>query len=1105
MRQWLDELGLGQYIQAFNENTVGFDVLHLLSDDDLKELGLSLGDRRRFQAAVEARKGDLLPEEISDVKKTGELQAEPELRQLTVLFCDLVNSTSLAAKLNPEDVREILLNYQNACSKVISHYDGFVAKFMGDGVYSYFGYPVAHEDDAERAINAGLEIVESIKAISPRFGDLPKLEVRVGIATGSVAVGDLIGDSTSERANVTGEAPNLAARLQAIAEPNTIVIGETTHSLAGGMFETAGLGKQILKGFPEPMAAWIVYSLRVSESRFQALRGRHLTKLVAREEEIEIVLRRWRRAREGEGQVVLISGEPGIGKSRLVQAIQEEIINESHIRLSYQGSPYHINSILHPVIQQIERDAGLVASDSPVETLDKLESMIAKSVKEPDETLPLLASLLSIPTDGRYPSLDLSPQRQLKLTLDVLVDRLVKLAEQQPVLFVFEDCHWIDPTTLELLELVIERVPKASVLMLITYRPEFVAPWIGRPRVTPIVLGRLEFRDCQAMVDALAENFGIDKELRDRIANQTDGVPLFIEELTKTVLESNPGHTAAFEVPKTLQDSLESRLDRLGPAKEVAQIGAVFGREFSYELLSLVAQHPQATLKSNLEKLVSSGLVSIRGEPPNATYTFKHALVQDTAYGSLLRNRRIELHDRIADALKEIFSTILHNEPEILAHHYEEACRYDLAAKYWYEAGRNSFNRSAIKETIAHTSRGLQIVEKIEDLELHNERESALQATLALAFMASKGVAHYDTGQAIMRANALLRKREGSPHFFPVMFGLSHFHSWSGPIQVALEAANQMWKIAKSNGSSDQLLPAYNALGLANFHLGENTTALHHLEQSNAIYDADRHADLAFIYMVEFRVNGLLYRSFIQFALGFPDRAAKLSDEAVNLARARQPRNLSAALGFGGHVGVFRGDVHKCLERSEECIALCQEHGYLAQSACAKVINGWAIAQNQDYSRGINLITDGIEYFRSVGSATWLCCYLATLANVCLSAGCLDDASSAVEEGLKISKETGARQFCSLLYQIKGDISVESPNSNPHTIESTYRKSINIARSQSAKSWELRAATRLARLLHNQGKTTEARDTLAPKYNWFTEGFDTVDLKEARAQLDEMS
>jgi class 3 adenylate cyclase len=682
-----------------------------------------------------------------------------------VLFCDLVGSTELSTRLDPEDMRDVLLGYQEACSKVIARYDGFVAKFMGDGVYAYFGYPRAHEDDAERAINTGLGIIEAITA------QRNDLAVRIGVATGNVAVGDLIGEGASEEANVVGEAPNLAGRLQGIAEPNMIVIGEATHTLAGGMFETTNLGAQNLKGFSDPVAAWAVLKARATESRFQATRGKHLTDLIGREEELGTLQRRWQRAREGEGQLVLISGEPGIGKSRLSQALQDAILDEPHTRLRYQCSPYHTNSVLRPIIEQFERVADMKQDDSPDVKLDKLENALARSGRPVEDAAPLIASLLSIPTDYRYPALNVSPQRQKEMTLEALVDQMVGLATQQPLLFMFEDAHWIDPTTRELLDLAIERVPDAAILMLITYRPEFDAPWVGRARVTPMILNRLEHRDCALMVENVARSFGIAGELRDRIAKQTDGVPLFIEELTKSVLETATGPGTTIEVPATLQDSLEARLDRLGTAKEVAEIGSAIGRTFDYDLLSRVTPMESAALESALAALVESGLATVRGAPPNAIYMFKHALVQDTAYASLLRDRRSQLHGRIAVALKEKFPEIDSTEPELLARHFTEAGQTEIAIAYWKRAGENCWERPAITEAIEHFGRGIELAQSLPDADKASRLELDLLTCLAPIIQAAHGWGGSESVDHHARAQSLARALNDTEKLFPSLWG----------------------------------------------------------------------------------------------------------------------------------------------------------------------------------------------------------------------------------------------------------------------------------------------------------------------------------------------
>jgi class 3 adenylate cyclase/predicted ATPase len=1100
--QWLDGLGLGRYAQAFADNDIDFRALPELSEDDLKELGLSLGHRRILQGVIKKRIEEAAHPGApmsAESNARSHPRSDAELRQLTVLFCDLVGSTALSSRLGPEDIRDVIRSYQDACATVSERFGGFVAKFMGDGVLVYFGFPEAHEDDAERAVYAGLGVVEAVRDLNL------DLSVRIGIATGTVVVGDIVGDGAAQEAAITGEAPNLAARLQEIAEPDTVVMGGDTRQLIGELFEVAGLGTRRLKGFDAPILAWRVVGPRRAETRFNAIRPASLSPLVGRDEEMEIMMRRWHRAMNGDGEVVVISGEPGIGKSRLAHAFQERIETEPHTPVRLQCSPIHANSAFFPIIDQLERAAGFAADDEPDKKLGKLETLL-RATGDPDgDVITLFAELLSIPVKGRYPPLNLSPQERKERTLALIVERLLRMADVRPILISLEDAHWIDPTTLELADRIIEKAPEAAILMLITCRPEFIAPWIGRPRVSQLALNRLDQRMCAAMVGSIAGGEELAQEVKEAIVQRTDGVPLFVEELTRSILETGEGATTAegiVEIPLTLKDSLEARLDRLGAAKETAQMGAVIGREFDFSLIAQVASLDATTLEAHLSRLVDSGLATVRGEPPTATYTFKHALVEETAYSSLLRSRRADLHGRIAEALESNFPELRSTEPELLAHHFEKASRYDSAARYWFDAGQFTFNRSAIAEAVAHLSRGLDVVGRIDDPYSRMEREAALQATLALALKASKGITHEDTIHALLRANDLLQGLDSSPLLFPVLFGIAHYYSWKGPQSAALDAGNQLLRLAQSSGDQDQLLPAHNALGMVNYHLGENETALRHFERSAELYDAERHRKLAFVYMLEFAVNGHFQRAFIRFALGYPDQAANLADTAVALGRSRQPVNLSAALGIGGQVLTFRGDIEKSRDWANQCIELSQRHGFAQQIASAKVMLGWATARDGDLDAGIDLVRQGVDYYRSAGAASWLASYLATLSELCLEANHRDEAVNAVDEGLAISEQADERQFGARLKQIKADTLLAGPTPDPGLAESTYRESIEIACSQSAKSWELRAAIHLARLWRGQGRTREARDLLAPIYGWFTEGFDTADLKEAKALLD---
>jgi len=665
--EWLGSLGLSEYAQRFAENDIDIAVLRHLTDQDLKDIGVSLGHRRKMLAAIGDFAADIpftpQPLAVTELKP----QDAAERRQLTVMFCDLVGSTALSARLDPEDLRGIIGAYHRCATELVDRNGGFVAKYMGDGVLAYFGYPQAHEDDAERAVRAALALVEAVPKLDDGTGTA--LRVRVGIATGLVIIGDLLGEGVLQQHEVVGETPNLAARLQALAEPDTVVIGGDTRRLLGGLFEYRNLGKVPIKGFSDPVPIWQVTGAGATESRFEALRAT-TTPLVGRDEEIDLLLRRWEQAKHGDGCVVLISGEPGIGKSRIAQTVVERLSGEPHARLRLFCSPHHQDSALYPTITQLERAAGFRREDTPEQRLQKLEAVLSQATNDPSEVVPLLADLLSIPIGDRYPKLDLAPQKRKEKTLRALVAQAEGLAARQPLLMVMEDVHWIDPTSHESLDLIFDRSPSLRALLIVTFRPEFTPPWTGRPNVTLLSLSRLPSRQRAEMILHLTRGKSLPKEIIDQIVDRTDGVPLFIEELTKTVVESgilteSGGHYAVtgpvppLAIPTSLHASLLARLDRLAPAREVAQISAALGRSFSHEMISAVATMPKQQLEDALAQLVNAGLIFRRGVPPNAEYTFKHALVQDAAYSTLLRSRRQQLHGRIGMTLEAEFPDIV--------------------------------------------------------------------------------------------------------------------------------------------------------------------------------------------------------------------------------------------------------------------------------------------------------------------------------------------------------------------------------------------------------------------------------------------------------------
>src|SRR5215469_8319987 len=704
---WLEQLGMQEHIQRFAENDIDFAILGDLTDQDLKEIGVaSIGHRRKLLRAIADLKG--VQKDAPTVAAVAAARATPriadtaERRQVTVMFSDLVGSTALSARMDPEDLRELISAYHKCVAEAVRRFGGFVAQYLGDGVLVYFGYPEAHEDDAERAVRTGLELIAEVIALKTPAA----LQTRVGIATGLVVVGDLTGSGESQERRIVGETPNLAARLQRIAEPNTVVIAEATRGLLGNLFELEDLGARDLKGVAQPVRAWVALRASTVESRFEALHPSGLTPLVGREEETELLLRRWSRAKSGGGQVVLISGEAGIGKSRLAAALQENLAPEPHTRLRYFCSPQHTDSAFYPIIGQMERAAGLLHDDTLQQKLDKLDALLAHTSTSIQDAA-LFAEMLSLPNDGRYPTPELTPQQRRQQTLEALTTQIETLSGLKPVLMTFEDAHWADPTSLEAFGRAVDRLRTLRVLLLATFRPEFDAPWVGRPYVTALTINRLAEPEADAMINRIVGDRLLSASVRQDIIERTDGIPLFVEEMTKAVLEAGSETAAelaiaavpspALAVPASLHASLMARLDRLGgSAKELTQIAAVIGREFSHALLAAVVRQPKAELRSALDRLIAAGLLFRRGVPPHATYRFKHALVQDAAYGTLLREPRRTLHARIAETIASKFAESAENRPELLARHWTEAGLIEKAASFWGKAGQRSLARSAL-------------------------------------------------------------------------------------------------------------------------------------------------------------------------------------------------------------------------------------------------------------------------------------------------------------------------------------------------------------------------------------------------------------------------
>jgi class 3 adenylate cyclase len=859
---WLRSLGLGKYEALFRENDIDETVLPTLTAEDLKELGVgSFGHRRKLLDAIAALRNAASGTAPSADAVTSATSVSPEdraeRRQVTVMFSDLVGSTALSARMDPEDLREVISAYQKCASETVQRFGGFVAKFMGDGVLVYFGYPQAHEDDGERAVRAGLELVATVGALKTHA----PLQTRVGIATGLVVVGDLIGSGASQEQAIVGETPNLAARLQGVAEPNSVVIAESTRKLVGNLFELEDLGAQDLKGIAGPVRAWAALRPASVDSRFEAFHASGLTELVGRDEELELLLRRWSKAKTAEGQVVLLSGEPGIGKSRLTAAMLQRLANEPHTRLRYFCSPQRTDSALYPIISQMERAAGFTHEDSQRSKLDKLDTVLTQSFT-PREDAALFAELLSVATDGRYPTLELAPQQRRQKTLEALTAQLEALSRSSPVLMIFEDVHWIDPTSLEALGRAVDRLKTLGVLLLVTFRPEFEPPWVGRPYVTALTLNRLGQREITALIDSVTGKKSLPANIRQDIVERADGVPLFVEEMTKAVLEAESEGDAretaaavpssALSVPASLHASLLARLDRLGPAKQMAQIGAAIGREFSYALLDAVVAKPDAELQPALDRLMQAGLLFRQGVPPHATYLFKHALVQDAAYGTLLREPRRALHARIAGTLESRFAEITENQPELLARHCTEAGQIEKAAVLWGKAGQRSLQRSALVEAAEQITRALNQIATLPATPALRREQIKLQVALITPLVHIKGYAAPKTKAAAEQARLLIEEAEalGEPSedpllLFSVLYGVwaANYVAFNG--DVMRELAEQFRALAEKQGTTAPLLQANRVTGISLLHTGDIVESRKHFDSAMALYDPAEHRPLA--------------------------------------------------------------------------------------------------------------------------------------------------------------------------------------------------------------------------------------------------------------------
>ena len=990
-------------------------------------------------------------------------------------------------RLDPEETRDVLRRYQEACAAAVACFEGHVAKFMGDGVIVYFGYPHAHEDDAERAVRAGIEVVRAIGALASS-ADL-NLQVRVGIATGLVVVGDLIGEGAAQEEAVTGETPNLAARLQGLAQPGDVILSQVTRQLVGGRIRCADLGPHPLKGFAGPVRAWRVVEAGQHEDRFETRQTGRVTPLVGREHELGLLLDRWQQAKEGEGQAVLLCGEPGLGKSRLVQALREALVGESSTLVSHFCSPYHQSSALYPIVGLLERAAGL-SGDPPEKRLDKLEAMIGLATADGGDAAPLLADLLAIPAGDRYPPLALSPRRRKERTFAVLLDQLAGLAARQPVVALYEDVHWADPTTLELLDLVVERVHALRVLVVITFRPEFRPPWTDAAHVTLLTFNRLSRRHAVAMIERVTAGKQLPSEVLEQIVARTDGVPLYVEEVTKAVLESGllqdggdrytlAGPLPALAIPATLYDSLMARLDRLAQVREVAQVGAVIGREFSFELLAAIVPLAEPELITALAKLVAADLVLQRGSPPDATYVFKHALLQDAAYESLLRSRRHVLHAQIAQALEDRFGELVRGRPETVAHHWANAGIDDRAVDHWTRAGQVALTRSATTEAVSHFRAALLHVAKLAESAERDRCELGIQRALGSAVVAAHGVAAPETGHAYQRALDLSERIGDFGELFPVLYGLALYHLYAADLGAAGTAADRLLSLAESGDDAGLSFFAHRAAGVCAYPAADFAAARRHLERALALYHPTEHRAPAFVYAFDPRVVCLDYLARCLLPLGEVGAALQLSDEA--LAEARRlghPNTLCFTLFYGTTLHQQLSDRQKVELLHAELAEIAGEERLPIWLAGAKVMQGWLAVDAGAPDSGSELIEGGIRDWQATGARLMLPYFEALLAEATADAGRPTEAVDQFHGAIQRAESTGEHWFAAELHRRLARI-LRSQGERA-AARGELELASAIAGRQDAGLWQLRAAVELATFMVEDGQGAAAAALLQP-------------------------
>jgi class 3 adenylate cyclase len=1112
IRTWLGSLGLDQYEAVFREHRIEIDLLPELTDQHLRDMGVPLGHRLRMLRALRQIAGDASGAAQPAAPVGFSPQEGAERRHMTVMFCDLVGLGSLTAQLDPEDMADLIRAFQGTVADAVARFDGHVARLVGDGAAIYFGYPRAHEDDAERAARAGIALIDAVAEL--RRERCAAIEMRIGISTGLVVVGELIGEGEARERGVVGDTANLAARLRSLAEPGTILVSKSTRRLLGKTFELKALGPQTLKGFNSPVPAWLIVGEQENVSRFEASRSGALTPFIGREQEIALLAERWQRAVMGEGQVALLSGEAGIGKSRVLAMLREQIGKQHHWVLRYQCSPHHVNDAFYPVIGQLWRGSDFVAGEPAGTRLSKLESMLETTGLGSRECVPYLASLLAIPTGQRYPTLDLEPSELKERTIATLIAMTIAAARQVPLLMIIEDAHWIDPTSLDLINRLVEQLRHLPILVVTTFRPEFALPWTGRDNVTELPLNRLDRDLAVIMIDRMTSGKRLPAEVLDQIVAKTDGVPLFMEELTKSVLESglvreeNGAYVLAsaltpLAIPSTLHDSLTARLDRLSPIKETAQIGAAIGREFSQALLEAVSPLKGAALDAALRQLMEAELIYSRGMPPNIGYAFKHALVQDAAHASLLRGRRQRIHADIAQALQQRVGEEEYL-PATIAHHYTEAGLSMQAARNWLAAAELALSQSAPMEAEHHAATGLALISSIEAGAERDALELSLLVARANALVPLRSISAPETFAAMTEAKRVLDRGVGTDlQRVSILFGLCSATTLLARMQAAFELAHQIIEVSERQDDPTHRLVAYRMLGTNQYFAGQHREALRTLENGKKYRDPHRQRALSYRFGWDPSLAILAFEGLVLLSLGLIDSAARISEQVrTELSNHYHAATVaSATFCVTTWPELVLGDLAGLERDSGELVAYCADKKVEQIRLLAKFHYAFARAMRDPTDDNIAAQRAALDAVRSAGGYVGDSLNICNLVEVSLIAGDRERAEADLADGFAFVQQSGEQYWLADLHRLSGQVALRQPMPDCSRAEGCFGKAIEIAKSQDARLLELRAATDLARLWRDTRQDRDLHALLQPILATIEGGENARDVRNARSLL----